>query len=156
MTFAGIVTTLLTVQLPDNEVDTLINVLGDAFGLPEEMKMFLVERYLPEVLNMRLIFSLISIKFNQIRTATEEVNIGLLELAQLELDTVATLMKLIYAFLWQEYVLTNNDLFLDPEVNVIGASLMGTVNGLANWLNSFPVLSENLQTGYGVYPGDTW
>ena len=64
MTFAGIVTTLLTVQLPDNEVDTLINVLGDAFGLPEEMKMFLVEHYLPEVLNMRLIFSLISIKFN--------------------------------------------------------------------------------------------
>ena len=84
------------------------------------------------------------------------MSLGLLELAQLELDTVAVLMKLMYAFLWQEYVLTDNDLFLDPEVNVIGAAMMGTVNGLANYLNSFPVLSPALQTGYGVYPGDTW
>ena len=49
MTFAGLVSTLFTIQLPDSEVDILINVLGDAFGLPEEVKQFLVEQYLPEV-----------------------------------------------------------------------------------------------------------
>ena len=48
--------------------------------------------------------------------ATAEVSVGILEKIQLELDTVATLMKLIYAFMWQEYVLTSSDIFLDPEV----------------------------------------
>ena len=65
-------------------------------------------------------------------------------------------MKLIYAFLWQEYALTSADIFLDPEVNVLGAQAMASVNALANQLNSFPVLSEPLQSGYGVYPGDVW
>ena len=84
------------------------------------------------------------------------MNLGILDNIQLELDTLATLMKLIYAFLWQEYVLTGSDIFLDPEVNVLGAAFMSTVNSLANYLNSFPVLSDPLQSGYGVYPGDTW
>ena len=74
----------------------------------------------------------------------------------MELDTLATLIKLIYAFLWQEYVLTGADIFLDPEVNVLGAQAMSSINGLANYLSSFPVLDESLQSGYGVYPGDTW
>ena len=80
-------------------------------------------------------------------------SLGILENIQIELDTVATLMKLIYAFLWQEYVLTGADIFLDPEVNVLGAAFMSTVNGIANYLNSFPVLDEPLQSGYGIYPG---
>ena len=44
------------------------------------------------------------------------MSVGILEKIQLELDTVATLIKLIYAFMWQEYVLTSSDIFLDPEV----------------------------------------
>lgn len=139
MTFAGIVTTLLTIQLPPDQVDTLIDVLAEAFNLPDDMKLFLLDHYLPEI-----------------RLATADVNLGILDNIQLELDTLATLMKLIYAFLWQEYVLTGSDIFLDPEVNVLGAAFMSTVNSLANYLNSFPVLSDPLQSGYGVYPGDTW
>ena len=50
-TFAGIVTTLLTLQLPPEEVDNLIDILADAFSLPEDIKLFLVEHYLPEVTN---------------------------------------------------------------------------------------------------------
>jgi len=139
MTFAGIVSTLLTVQLPQDQVDSIIDLLADAFSLPEDIKLFLVEQYLPEI-----------------RTATADVSLGILENIQIELDTVATLMKLIYAFLWQEYVLTGADIFLDPEVNVLGAAFMSTVNGIANYLNSFPVLDEPLQSGYGIYPGDSW
>ena len=48
-TFAGIVTTLLTLQLPPEEADTLIDILADAFSLPEDIKLFLLEHYLPEV-----------------------------------------------------------------------------------------------------------
>jgi len=139
MTFAGIVSTLLTVQLPPEQVDSIIDLLADAFSLPEDIKKFLVEQYLPEI-----------------RVATADVSLGILENIQIELDTVATLMKLIYAFLWQEYVLTGADIFLDPEVNVLGAAFMSTVNGIANYLNSFPVLDEPLQSGYGIYPGDSW
>ena len=38
----------------------------------------------------------------QIRVATAEVSLGVVQHAQLELDTLATLIKLIYSFLWQE------------------------------------------------------
>lgn len=49
MTFAGLVTTLLTIQLPPEQVDTLIDILADAFNLPDDMKLFLLNNYLPEV-----------------------------------------------------------------------------------------------------------
>ena len=49
MTFAGLVSTLLTLQLPPDQVDSLIPILADAFGLPEDIRAFLVEKYLPEV-----------------------------------------------------------------------------------------------------------
>ena len=49
MTFAGIVSTLLTVQLPPDQVDSIIDLLADAFSLPEDIKLFLVEQYLPEI-----------------------------------------------------------------------------------------------------------
>ena len=49
MTFAGIVSTLLTVQLPPEQVDSIIDLLADAFSLPEDIKKFLVEQYLPEI-----------------------------------------------------------------------------------------------------------
>ena len=49
MTFAGLVTTLLTLQLPPEQVDTLIDVLAEAFNLPDDMKQFLLDHYLPEV-----------------------------------------------------------------------------------------------------------
>ena len=48
-TFAGIVSTLLTLQLPPEEVDNVIDILADAFSLPEDIKLFLEEHYLPEV-----------------------------------------------------------------------------------------------------------
>ena len=45
------------------------------------------------------------------------------------------------------YALTDADIFLDPEVNILGARFMSTVNSVANALNSWPVLDEELQTG---------
>ena len=124
MTFAGLVSTLLTLQLPPDQVDSIIPILADAFGLPEDIRAFLVEKYLPEVGSQCLVyFSYYSCSItssilyqSQIRLATADVSVGILEKIQLELDTAATLIKLIYAFMWQEYVLTSSDIFLDPEV----------------------------------------
>ena len=44
--------TLLTLQLPPEEVDNLVDILADAFSLPEDIKIFLEEHYLPEVANL--------------------------------------------------------------------------------------------------------
>ena len=56
MTFAGLVSTLLTLQLPPDQVDSIIPILADAFGLPEDIRAFLVEKYLPEVGSQCLVY----------------------------------------------------------------------------------------------------
>merc|ERR1719244_1772782 len=139
LTFSGIICTLLTLQLPDSQVDVALPSLMDLFNLPEEARTFIFDHYLPEI-----------------RAATEDISLGLLEKAQFQLDTVGTLIKLIYAFLWQEYVLTDADIFLDPEVNKFGAQFLKTVNQLADLMTSFPLLDPALQTGIGLYPGEEW
>jgi len=139
VTFSGLFCTLLTLQLSEEQVDAVIPVLMDAFNLPEEVRLFVIAEYLPEI-----------------RGATADIQLGLLEGAQFKLNTVGTLIKLIYAFLWQEYVLTSADIFLDPEVNQLGFLLMGPVNQLADFLTDFPTLDNALQKGVGIYPGEEW
>jgi len=136
-TFSGLVCTLLTIGLEESAADMVISQLMDAFSLPELIREFITSEYLPEI-----------------RNATADLELGILEKAQLELDTAGTLIKLIYAFLWQEYVLTSADIFLDPEVNRLGAAAMASVNQIADWLTSFPTLDPDLPAGYGTYPGD--
>ena len=67
--------------------------------------------------------------------------------------------------------MTDSTIFLDPEVNILGAAAMVSVNKLADFLTEFPMLDSALQTGkhyyvtviyltksvgYGTYPGDDW
>jgi len=139
LTFSGIICTLLTLQLEADQVDSYLPPLMDAFNLPNETRAFIFDVYLPEI-----------------RAGTADVSLGFLEHAQFQLNTVGTLIKLIYAFLWQEYALTDADIFLDPEVNQLGASAMSSVNQLANYLTDFPILDEGLQSGSGIYPGEDW
>lgn len=136
-TFSGIICNVLTLLFSPETVDEIVPQLMDLFGLPEEDRTFILEHYLPEL-----------------RVAMADVNLGILEKTQLELNFGGTLVKLLYAFLWQEYVLTGADIFLDPEVNTMGALLMPSVNALANWLTDFPVLDDNLQNATNIYPGD--
>ena len=48
LTFSGLVCTLLTLQLPEDQVDTIVLPLMDAFGLPDEARAFIFDHYLPE------------------------------------------------------------------------------------------------------------
>jgi hypothetical protein len=100
---------------------------------------FMFDQYLPEI-----------------RLATANINLGILEKGQFQLNTVGTLVKLIYAFLWQEYALTDADIFLDPEVNQLGYTFMVSVNKFADFLTDFPMLDADLQKGSGIYPGEDW
>jgi len=139
VTFSAIICTLLTLQQPTEQVDAIIPLLMDAFNLPEDARTFILEEYLPEI-----------------RNSTADIQLGLIEKPRLQLNTLGTLMKLMYAFLWQEYVLTDADIFLDPEVNQLGFTFMVTVNQIANFLTSFPILDASLQAGIGIYPGEEW
>ena len=53
----------------------------------------------------------------------------------------------MYPLDYQEYALTDSEIFLDPEVNICGASAIVSINKLADWLTDFPMLDPDLQTG---------
>jgi len=74
----------------------------------------------------------------------------------LEGNLYSTLIKLVYAFLWQEEVLTQDDFWLQPTTNAIGTLVLPLVNGLANQLNNFTYSDAVMQTGINMYPGETW
>ena len=67
------------------------------------------------------------------------------DVLQLRSNFASALVKLGYAFLWQESVLTDAPWVFDPEVNVIGADLLPVVNSLANGLNNFEYYEQNFQ-----------
>ena len=73
------------------------------------------------------------------------------------LKFTGTLIKIFYAFLWQEWVLTfgpKDELFLRPRVNKLGAALMPKVNALGNFLTGYVHTDPGVQACEGVYPAD--
>ena len=82
------------------KVDAVVPTLMDAFNLPDDIRSFMFDQYLPEV-GSNCPPKKIICWIPQIRLATAEINLGVLEKGQFQLNTVGTLVKLIYAFLWQ-------------------------------------------------------
>ena len=82
----------------------------------------------------------------QIRALTADIRIGLLEKVQLIGNFASTMVKLLYAFVWQEQTLDIPFVF-DPEANVRGNELIPVVNAFANRLNDFTFYEENFQVG---------
>ena len=82
----------------------------------------------------------------QIRALTADIRIGLLEKVQLIGNFASTMVKLLYAFVWQEQTLDIPFVF-DPEANIRGNELIPVVNAFANRLNDFTFYEENFQVG---------
>ena len=61
-------------------------------------------------------------------------------------DLASSLVKLLYAFVWQEQTL-DIPFVLDPEANIKGNELIPVVNAFANRLNDFTFYEENFQVG---------
>lgn len=137
--FAGIYSSALTIAFEPDTVDSIILKMADAFGLPDDFLHFIMDDYLPELRNL-----------------TSEIEIGALQKTKFIENILATTSKLIYAFLWQEQVLTDDSVFLDPAVNEAGWELLPVVNEWANSLNSFEYYDLDYQNGINIYPGDTW
>ena len=63
----------------------------------------------------------------------------------------STLVKMIYAFLWDEESIIPPFIF-DPEANEIGAELIPRVNSFANRFNDFTYYEQNFQVGFVNHP----
>ena len=81
------------------------------------------------------------------------VKLGFVERFTLGLKFAGTMIKLLYAFVWQEAIIPGA--YLENEnLNRIGGEIIPAVNGLANALTGFPHSDGDLQSAVNVYPGD--
>lgn len=74
-----------------------------------------------------------------------DIELTSIEIIQLDANFDSALIKLLYSFIWQEWVITDNPMLFEPEVNAKGAELLPVVNQFANVLNNFPEYDQNLQ-----------
>lgn len=139
LSFAGIVSTIVTVGLPPDVVDEYLPKIADLFGLSEEFVIFIEDFYLPELRNL-----------------TVNLHMGVVEETKFLENTISTLSKLIYAFVWQEQVLSDNPEILDPDFNALGWAYLPKLNTWANSLNTFEYFEQDFQNGTNIYPGDDW
>ena len=74
-------------------------------------------------------------------------------------DVVPSLLAMvnIWAKIYQfpDIDLTDNDFFLRPKVNEMGAALLPMVNVWATKLTTFQFSSPNFQLGTNFYPGES-
>ena len=94
--------TAITIFFPPETVDLIINFLFDAFNLPEDMRQFCLIDFIAEI-----------------RDATSHIELSLAEKGKIEGNTIGTVLKLVYAFVWQEEVLVSSTILLDPFVNMV-------------------------------------
>ena len=59
-------------------------------------------------------------------------------------NLASALVKLLYAFVWQEHTL-DIPFVLEPEANIRGNELIPVVNAFANMLNDFSLYEQNFQ-----------
>jgi hypothetical protein len=123
------------------DLETAVSVgepLMDALGVLPEDKKFFLENYMPLLYN-----------------ATKDVSISVLEKAELLENTSATVLKLLYAFAWQEGTFDLGDIIFTPEENAFGAAMLPHINAYANNLTTWDLYVEDVQMGTG-YPGSGW
>jgi len=134
-TFSGIFTHIFMLEFGYNTTVTIAVPLMDLFGVPNEMREFIFDSYLP-LLDQHI----------------GHINLSLLEKAQLSENTIGTLIKLLYAFFWQESIIDLGGLNTTPEINAAGADFTPQLNAFANNFTQWELTVEDVQLG-GGYPG---
>ena len=84
LTMCGYFGWVFTILYEPEVVDQIVDILGEALDLPEDIKIFCLQQVLPEI-----------------RTTTQNINLSGDEFFKLEGNVLSTGAKLIYAFLWQ-------------------------------------------------------
>ena len=133
-TFAALVVTIFYATLPEKVATTLINGAMNA-TLPPEVRTFFIDHFNPEIIPL-----------------VSKLPIGILDSVDILTRMGGMLVKILWAFLWQEQFLTPK-VFLKPISRHIGASLSPWVMGVGSAIDRIPQTSEYMITGEHVYPG---
>lgn len=138
ITFGCIVIYILRVTLPPPLVDQLIPFLISLFGLNEEDTYFLESIFDPKL-----------------DAALQELGVDptLEDKTILLRRGIGTLIKMLYAFLWQEEFFPG-PWIASPEANAAGGDLLPVINKFCDTLTGYPHL-ETFDTSDDVYPGDS-
>ena len=97
----GYFATVLTVLYEPDIVDDIADYLIDAFNLSDDIKIFCLQQFLPEI-----------------RNATSYIDLPSDEFFKFEGNTWSTALKLVYAFLWQVSETKNLNLKLKTIKNI--------------------------------------
>lgn len=136
LAFAAIISTVLNLIVPAEIVDPMIKLLSQALLDPSQQ-------------------SFIETDYNPLfQEKIKDIHLSWTEKMTLALKGGGTLLKLAYAFLWQEEVIPWSGL-TNAEINKLGGDAIPVVNMIANAMNGFPHPDKDVQAAYGVYPGDT-
>lgn len=136
LTFSAIFGNLFSLAFEPSTVKIIVKELASLFNLPDDDLAFMMDHYLPAVFNV-----------------TAKIQLSKLQKAQLLSKLAGTVIKIGYAFAWQEWVFAWKWL-LNPDVNILGADLLPTVNKIADFLTGFPQLDPDMINSKNVYPGD--
>lgn len=159
MSFAGIVVTVLTYSVDEATTDQIVAVLAELFSFPADDYDFLYEHLLPEVRKervktrknnktegLRIFLVFLS---SQLRAAAADLDISDEDKAQLLDNFKGAMIKLMYSFVFHEWIITDADIIFTPEFNEAGTALLPVLNGFANTLNNFPEYNIALQVTRG-------
>lgn len=133
-TFGAIASTYISLLLPGFIVTPIMGVLANAI-LPSEEQTWLMQNYLPEIVK-----------------ATENNSTPLTERLNLIIIFSGVLLKLIFAFVFQEKFLPIPGFETHPAI-LIGGSLIPYLNGIADSLTGFQQTDANVNESQFVYPG---
>ena len=135
-TFSGIIVFALMMVDPNLAVK-LSPQLADQFNIPEDVKSFIIDVYIPEL-----------------RTVIEPLKIKPQHKLQVLKKFIGPLIKLVYAFVWQENTFDLDDKIFRKDFNTLGFTMMPVVHKKANSFTGFVHYDKTLQKALGVYPGE--
>jgi len=135
-TFSTIIVNALTLMLPDSVADVVINIAIGLFGnmLSDDVRVFITKTYVENVRG--------AIDF-QLTLPEKEALLPIF---------LGTVMKLLWAFVWQEQAFVYSFEF-NAAWNVLGNQVTPALFSLANKLTKFPHDDLDFQKAKAIYPG---
>ena len=135
ITFGCTVSLMLRLFLPSSTVDKLLPVIAKIMHLAPSETAFLVSEYDPIL-----------------RNALVSHPVRLTQRLLIFKRGLGTLLKMVYAFVWQEGIFVGPWL-TSPKANSVGGWLMPSINRSGDMLTGY-VHSSDVRMSKNVYPGD--
>ena len=135
--FGAFLSTVLALILPWSLCQFVMTELATHLVKKEEAD-FLINHYLPEL-----------------HDGIKDLQVPLAHRLTILRQTIGTLAKVFYAFLYQEHYLSISIMQTSLAIE-IGGKLMPWANGLSAKISGFPQTDESVNTSTNVYPGEAF